>query len=389
MSRSGIGVHLAYWVLLGTLLAGVWGLNQARLDARAQLQAAETMRTRRMERTLADLCAQLTDDLLGAAEAESGRMSRDKLTDIQSAAGQALLILSDEEQGSPWISFWQSLRQYAHERAEALPTGTVGKEDRTRLTDLAKLTLWLADHPSVLLDESTQSLPEGLILPTLQTAYAVEEGKTRRIAEEALGVRGGLRAVKNPPPGLRSYRCTNAGVDVLQSGQLIYLTLTLPEKSGDIGAAEAAVQLEAFARTAGIGRCLVAELSKEGAYYRGRLAPLRRTEAGTIPDLDRTVEIACTAWSGRICYFAAGEYYAPVHYTPPVQETPSVDLELLAHRRGAEIGAAFYYRGRICRPLIYGSRGFAGQTVLCVDALTGREVDLFYASSNNGERVLF
>jgi hypothetical protein len=217
------------------------------------------------------------------------------------------------------------------------------------------------------------------------------ESQTRHIAQRVLKTKGGVTYQKNSPPGIRSYTCGNARVDVLQSGKLLYFSLALKPREGTISREEAADAFTEFIKKEGFGTVQIIDLYQENGQYRGKLAPLGWTaEFGKIPDLDRTIEIGCTAWNGRICYFSAGRYFTAQGEPGHQGVTSESKIEAIAKEQGARIGPAFLYRNRICRPLIYERGGFAGRVVLCVDVATADSVDLFYYSHQRiGEKTLF
>lgn len=384
-------IHFVYLLVIATLFTGIWGLNRARLQAKAQLHAQETARQNDLQQAFSRLCTELSGDLYSAVEADNQRLYLSKMTQIQTAAGQALLLLSEDGRQTPWITFWESLGRYAANEIEQVFEKDNLPTDRINLTQLAEVTEWLSAHPGVLLDETTESLPDELKLPTLQTAYAVEEAKTRSVARRVLGVRGGLTYQENGPPGVRSYTCNNARVDVLQSGELFYFSLQLKQGEGQISPEAAAEAFLQFVKQEGFGNVQIIDLYMEEGLYRGQLAPLGWTARfGKIPDLDRTLEIACTAWNGRICYFSAGRYFTFNEQGGQQGTVSESKIEALAKEKGARIGPAFLYRGRVCRPLIYERGGFAGRAVLCVDAATLNAVDLFYLPhARVGEKALF
>ncbi len=391
MKHKRPGVHICYLLVILTLVCGIVWLWQQRSRTRAAALQREESRQSDLASGMARLCSGLSGDLYSAADAPSPRLYAAKLVRIRAAAGQALVLLSANGRQTPWISFWQSLEDYADQAVADLLESDRLPEDRQTLRLLAELTAWLADHPAAALEEDADALPDDLKLPTLQSAYAVEEKKTLQVAMRALGVRGGLSALSGTPPGVRSYGCSNARVDVLQSGSLLYLSLRLPTKPGSIGSARAAEVFSAFAKQEGLGKVEIIDLYRMGDHYYGRLAPTVKTaEAGVIPDLDRSVEIACTAWSGTVCYFSAGRYYTPRPSKGQGGALAEAQIEAMAAEKGARIGPPFLYSGRICRPLIAERLGFAGRVVHCIDAVTLEEVDLFYVShSRYGERALY
>lgn len=384
-------VHAVYLVVILTLLFGLWGMNRLRSNAVHRLEQVDLQKRSDQLRAFSRLCGELAGDLYSAAEADSRRLYLSKIIEVQTAAGQALLLLSENGRQTPWITFWQSLSSYADQEVEATLNRNEPPEDRNNLRMLGEIAEWLVAHPETLLDETTESLPDDLKLPTLQTVYAVDESQTLRVARRALKLSGGLTRQTGGPPGVRSYGCSNARVDVLTSGQLLYLSLRLPIKEGEIGSERAAEAFRAFLTQEGFGGMQIIDLYREGAEYHGKLAPLVRTpQLGRIPDLDRTVEIACTAWSGSICYFSAGRYFSSSAPTGGQGLINDDRIEALALERGARIGDAFLYRGVICRPLIYERVGFSGRAVLCVDASSGDEVDLFYtAHGRYGKEALY
>ncbi len=391
MKKSGWIVHAVYLLVIVTQLVFVWWLQASRSRAKDELWAAEEQVRSDLQTALGRLCAELSGDLYSAAEADTEQLYLKKLIDVQNASGQALLLLTENGRQTPWLTFWQSLKRYTEGETEATLERESPPEDRENLRLLAELCAWLGDHPQVLLDETGESLPEDLKLPTLQTAYAVDEKTTRRAARRALGVSGGLKELTGGPPGVRSYGCKNARVDVLQSGELLYLYLQLEKREGDIGQDAAAQAFSEFAMREGFGKTELLDLYEEDGLYWATLAPLTRTaELGRIPDLDRTLRIACTGWSGKVCYFSAGNYFTPSEYAGNHGLVSESKIEAAARKKGARIGGAFLYRGRICRPLIYERIGFAGRAVLCLDASTAKEVDLFYAPhARYGERSLY
>ncbi len=391
MKQKSWILHFVYLLVIATLFTCILGINYARLRTKTQLRDHELVAAKDLRQAFARLCTELSGDLYSAVEADDRRLYLSKLVQVQTAVGQAQLLLSNHGRQTPWITFWESLGRYAESEMNRVLETEILPTDRTNLKQLAELNEWLSEHPEVLLDETTESLPDELRLPTLQTAYAVEEAQTRIVACRVLGVRGGLTYRENGPPGVRSYTCANARVDVLQSGKLFYFSIRLKQKEGTISQEAAAESLLKFAKQEGFGNVQIIDLYIEDGLYRGKLAPLSMTESfGKVPDLDRTLEIACAAWNGRICYFSAGRYFTFGEHGRDQGSVSESKIEALAKERGARIGPAFFYRGRICRPLIYERGGLTGRTILCVDAATAQSVDLFYLPhARVGEKVLF
>lgn len=391
MKIRRMGMHLFYGLVIVTLLIGMLWLNHLRSTAKEKLQQTEETQQATVLKAFRKLCAELSGDLYSIAEADTQKIYLMKLSQMQVASGQALLLLSENGRQTPWLTFWNSLETYLTREMEQVIESKPLKTDQRVWSELAAVMEWLSENPKALLDESTESLPDELRLPTLQTAYGVEEEKTLRTAERVLGVQGGLRTVKNTPPGIRSYACSNGRVDVLQSGELLYFTLRLKPKSGEISDAQAKQIFVEFINTQGFGKVELIDLYREDGLIRGKLAPLTVAEQlGSIPDLDRTMEIACTEWSGKVCYFSAGKYYTATKSTSEGLLLSEAKIEAIAAERGARVGLPFRYMGKICRPLIYQRGGFTGRSVLCIDATSGEAVDLFYvARPAVGEKILF
>ena len=380
MKIRRLGIHVFYGIIILTLMLGLLGVNQLRLSAKEQrmIEAAATKESLLL--TLKQLTEEMEGDLFSIAEADTKKIYLLKLGELQIAVGKVRLLLSENGRQTPWINFWQSLETHlTREMGRVIEADKFEGEESIWL-ELAELMTWLADHPEALLDESTKSLPDELTLPTLQTAYEIEEEKTLRVAERVFGVRGGLRKLENTPPGIRSYACENGRADVLQSGELLYFTLSLKPKSGDIGDEPAADHFREFAKAQGLAVELI-DLYREGDLIRGKMVPrISVTQIGRIPDLDRMVEIACTRWSGRICYFSAGKYYTETSLRLDGIFLSDAKIESIAAKRGARVGDPMRYMGRVCRPLVYQRGGYIGRSVLCIDAVSGAEVDLFYVS---------
>lgn len=391
MKIRRIGMHLFYLLVIFTLLIGLFGLNRLRSSAKERLRETEEMHQKTQLTAFSRLCAELSGDLYSISEADTKKIYVMKLSEMQIASGQALLLLSENGRQTPWITFWQSLEAYLSREMERVIESEQIDADQRLWSDLAKVMGWLSENPKALLDESTESLPDDLRLPILQTAYGVEEEKTQRVAERVIGVRGGLRTIKNCPPGIRSYACTNGRVDVLQSGELLYFTLQLEPKTGETSDQEAEQIFLDFAKAQGLGMVALIDLYREDGLIRGKLAPMTVAEQlGKIPDLDRTMEIACTQWSGKVCYFSAGKFFTATKPAAVGLLLSEAKVEKIAAERAARVGPPFRYMGRVCRGLIYQRGGFAGRSVLCIDASTGEQVDLFYiARPSVGEKRLF
>lgn len=385
------GMHLFYLLIIATLAVIALWLFRGRNAVTETYQRKEEQSRSNLLSGIERLCKELAGDLHSAADTTSHRLYLIKLTEIRTAVGQALVLLASDGRQTPWITFWQSLDQYSAEEADRVLEKEQLPEDRENLQMLAEIARWLSAHPEALLDETTESLPDELKLPTLQTAYSVAEKKTLQVARRALNMRGGLTRLAGGPPGIRSYGCANARVDVLQSGELVYLSLHLQPGEGELDDLKAADRMIEFARREGFGAVKLIDLYREGNEYRGRLAPLIKTaQLGWIPNLDRTLEIACTSWSGTVCHFSAGRYFSPSDHLQNQGLINDEKIEALAAQIGARVGDYFYYQGRICRPLISERIGYVGRTVTCVDASSGEEVDLFYVFSRRyGEQALY
>lgn len=372
-------MHLFYWLVIATLIAGIGWVNRLRTNSQMQLQRSENLLYRSLERSFASICGELSGDLYSAVEADSEKLYLRKLTEMQIGAGQALILLSENGRQTPWITFWQSMDTYLRQEHDRILDGGDYTREYSNLHTLAELFEWLSEHSAVILDESMESLPEELEIPTLQTAFGVDKKQTRQVAMRVLGVRGGLKEIDTTPPGICGYSCGNARVDVMQSGELLYFTASFEPKRGSIEDQTAAEIFLKFAQTEGFGKVKIIDLYREHSSIHATLAPLRQTgELGSVPDLDRTMEIACTEWSGRVCYFSAGRYFSSIGKTTIEKLLSASEIEQMALKKGARIGEAFYYHGKLCLPLVYERIGWSGRSILCVDASSGESVDLFY-----------
>ena len=390
MKKMRWGIHSVYVLMIVTLLFGLLSMNRLRLSSKEKLtQTEETIHTAVL-RSLSRLTEEMAGDLYSIAEADTKKIYVMKLSELQISTGQALLLLSENGRNTPWITFWQSLKTHLDLEIERVIESNTMEPNAKLWLEMADLMTWLSKNPKALMDESTDTLPDELKLPTLQTAYEIDEEKTLRVAERVFGVRGGLRKLENTPPGIRSYVCENGRADVLQSGELLYYNLSLKPKAGDIGEERAEEIFLEFAKKQGLGVELI-DLYREEDQIIGKMVPrVSVAQIGRIPDLDRTVEIACTKWSGRICYFSAGKYYTPTSLQTNGLFLPDHKLEEIAAQKGAKVGDPFRYRGRVCRPLIYQRGGYSGRSVLCIDAVSGGQVDLFYVFCPGiGEKKLF
>lgn len=391
MKIQRLGTHLFYCLVILTLIIGLLVLNGLRISSKNRLLSRDEASRESVLEAIERLTEELSGDLYSMTEADTRKLYLMKLNQIQVCIGQAQLLLSENGRQTPWISFWESFENYTRAEAEHAIESEKPNTNIATWEELAVLMAWISENPSALLDESTQSLPDELHLPTLQTAYSVSEEKTLRSAELAFGVKGGLRSIETAPPGIRSYACNNGRADLLQSGELIYFSLQLKPKEGDIGDDCAMQVLKTFARENGLGDMEFIDLYREDDKIVGKLVPLISAEQlGRIPDLDRTVEIACTAWSGRVCYFSAGKYYTASFSDAIGRLMTQSKLEQIASEKNAQVGAPFRYRGKICRSLIYQRGEGSGHSVLCIDASSGESVDLFYVARHNiGAKLLF
>lgn len=391
MKKHRISIHLCYCLVILTLTIGLLSVNGLRISAKYRLKQNEEIH----QETVLNAFKRLTEQMAGAlhsiVEAETPKLYLIKLSQLQVTTGQALLLLSENGQQTPWIGFWQSMEAYLKREAEqVIDSDSINSHSKT-WRELAELMDWLTENPSVLTDNSMNTLPDGLKIPTLQTAYEISEDKTLRIAERVFGAKGGLRLLENTPPGIRSYACNNGRADLLQSGELLYFTLKLSPKEGNVAEQRVKEIFLAFAQTNGFGELEIIDLYQEDNFYRGKLVPkIAAEQLGRIPDLDRTIEIACTAWSGKVCYFSAGKYYTASQSMTNGMLLSEKKIEELAMKKGARIGFPIRYMGKICRPLIYERGGISGHCVLCIDAVSGETVDLFYvARPVKGAKRLF
>ena len=391
MKIQRMSIHLAYSLVILTLIVGMIGMNGLRISAKNRLKNSEEIRRESVVKAFERLTAELSGDLYSMLEADTRKLYLMKLNEIQVSIGQAQVLLSENGRQTPWISFWDSLGSYMNAEVARVSELEQLNNEVVEWKELAILMAWLSENPSVILDESTESLPEDLHLPTLQTAYSVSEEITLRTAERVFGVKGGLRSVKDTSPGIRSYACNNGRADLMQSGELIYFSLRLKSKEGDIGDDRAVQVIKTFARENGMGDMELIDLYREDNRIVGKLVPkISAEQLGRILDLDRVVEIACTAWSGRVCYFSAGKYYAASQSTIVGLLMSPSKLEKLASEKGAQVGSLFRYKGKICRSLIYRQGEGDGHSVLCVDAVSGEALDLFYVQRYSlGAKLLF
>lgn len=390
MKTIRLGMHSVYCLVIITLMLALLGVNRMRMSAKEKLLLAERSEKEELLMELGSLAEEMAGDFFSIAEADSKQIYVMKLSELQTTTGQAGLMLSQKGRQTPWGSFWKSLKtRLERELSQAIEADQVDTDEKLWI-ELANLMEWLSKNPEAFLDESTKSLPEELSLPTLQTAYEIEEERTVRVAEKVFGVRGGLRKLANTPPGVRSYVCDNGRADVLQSGELLYFSLSLSPKEGEIGEDMAAEIFLDFAQKQGLSLELI-DLYSQGDRIIGKMVPsISVAQLGRIPDLDRTVEIACTRWSGRICYFSAGQYYTAASFKFNGLLLHQTKIEEIAAKRGARIGEPFRYMGRVCLPLVYQRGGYSGRSVLCIDAVNGNEVDLFYVTrTGNSVKRLF
>ena len=114
MKQSRWITHTVYLLVISTLLAGVWGLNHARLNAKAQLRSVENAKQDDLKMAFGRLCTELSGDLFSAVEADNLKLYLTKMTQVQTASGQALLLLSEDGRklrGSHFGNRWADLQK--------------------------------------------------------------------------------------------------------------------------------------------------------------------------------------------------------------------------------------------------------------------------------------
>lgn len=382
MKKSNLKVHIVYWLFIGMMAVGLTAvvvtMRNGQKKLTAEMEAEDTLDRAQLVGSI----GQAEEALRTAAYSENPTVYAGKMQILAESSAAASLLTEQRDPASVWMMLWKKLSDFAGEEiAGALGQSTVSP-DSARLAAYADLLAKLKESPDAL-DGELWDLPEGLAPPKLQTEFSLGEEQLREKAARLLSVGGGLlKKADAGMPGIARYRCSNAEIDLLVSGALVYLDLQLERGEGSIGREEGLERLRTFAGQEGYPSTQVTDLyEEEGILWAKMAETVVMPPYGRIKNLDRSLLAACTLWSGRVCHFEvlaadrtalhpesnAGGGVAAVGLLSEAK------LKKLAGARNAQLGEAVICRGRLCRTLILEQGNPEGAICLYLDAIDGIE----------------
>lgn len=326
-----------------------------------------------------------------ASHTESAAVYASKLQQFAEGCAGAALLTQQRDPSSAWGIFWTRLTDFA----EGEITNAIGKvkvEPNSALIDsYADILAKLKRTPEAIDGPLWEDLPDELKIPNLQTEFSIGDDALKTTAAKKLKISGSLlKKVDSGMQGIARYRCSNAEIDLLISGQLVYLDLELPQREGNIGRTEGIRRLTEFVGEEGYSRTEVVDLYEhEGVLWAKMVPTVKVTHFGDVKNLDRPLIAACTLWSGRVCHFEVKPNLSSDSMFDVTGEVSiSLDqmlsekrLKKLAEEKNATLGESVICRGKLCRTFILDREEDGGEVCLYVDVSDGseRELALRYA----------
>lgn len=383
MKKRNYKLHVVYLFCIAILAVSCMALFIRMRSERVQMQErVDTAKLLDRERLVSSI-EQAENALRMAAYSESPTVYAVKMQQLSEAVASAALLTEQIDPASVWGMFWKRLSVFAEQEIRAAIDQTHLAPNDALLISYADTLAKLKTQPEALEGALWADLPTGLKMPDLQTEFSLGEEELKSAAAKRLNIGSELlKKVEAGLPGIVRYRCANAEIDLLISGQLVYLDLQLPPKSGHIGLDEGIRRLTAFAEEEGYGETEVFDLYENEGILWAKMAPtVELGRLGAVKDLDRPLIAACTLWSGRVCHFEADiSESREVSYTSEALLSEK-RMKRLAEQKNAVIGESVICKGRICRTLIL-NRAADGRSVhLYLDATDGSECELAIRNS--------
>lgn len=316
-----------------------------------------------------------------AAHCVSPSVYAAQMNAFSEGCAMAALLTEQSDPSSVWLILWRGLSDFAAREIER----SVGEErvqpDGALIDSYADLLAKLSNSPEALEGPLWEDLPEGLGIPHFQTDFSLSHDQLKKNAAKLLNISEGLlKEVEIGMPGLVRYRLTNAEIDLLVSGQLVYFDLRLPQRAGRIGYEEGVQYLTDFASREGYPASEVIDLYEYDGILWAKLAPTVKVEPfGAVKNLDCPLIAACTLWNGRICHFEVRSDPSRLEQASDAGNDRSVKLlsekrmKALAEERNASLGEAVICKGTLCRTLVFEEEKSGRCVSLYVDAIDGSE----------------
>lgn len=389
MKKRSIKLHLIYWFVIALLIVSIIALFVLMKNQRRELlERSEAASTLDREQLIGSIEA-AQGALRMAAHSESPTVYAAKMQQFAEGCAGAALLTQQRDPASAWGIFWTRLSAFAGQEIAR----TIGEQsvvpDVALLSSYADILARLMEAPEALEGPLWEELPDELKPPELQTEFSLGEDQLKSTAAKHLNIGNGLlKKVDSGMAGIVRYKCANAEIDLLISGQLVYLDLQLPPKEGSIGRTEGIRRLTEFAGAEGFAKAEVIDLYENEGILWAKLVPtVRVTHYGAVKNLDRPIIAACTLWSGRVCHFEVSGIETG---GDSLRDEMSVDantllsesrMKKLAQTKGATLGEAVLCKGRLCRTLIVDSKADGRSVHIYLDAADGseREVALRYS----------
>lgn len=386
MKKREYKVHILYGLTIAMLLLGATVVVMLMRNKEAEwLNASEEAQMLDREQLVGTI-GQAESALRLAAYTVNPTVYAAKMQTLAESCAGAAVLTEQHDPASAWSVIWVRLRDFAEQEiADAVEKKVVTPNGRL-LAQYADLLAKLREEPSALEGPLWEDLPEGLTLPKLQTEFSIGEEKLKEKASSILRVGGLLRKAESGLPGIVRYRCSNAEIDLLMSGKLVYFDLQLSRQEGNIGRSEGVRRLNEFVKHEGYAGVDLLDLYENDGILWARMVPsYDLTPLGKkVKDLDHPIYAACTLWSGRICHFEVDmpdgltDHAAPngggqIAHTGLLSEAK---LKKLADEKNAELGEAVICKGRLCRTLTLNDRADGRTICIYVDAIDGSERDL-------------
>lgn len=386
MKKRNVKVHIFYWLFIAALTI-VSAAIIVMMHGREEKLIARTQSAQILDRErLVSAIGQAESALRLAAHTASPSVYASKMQMLAEESAAAALLTEQMESASAWLIFWQRLSDFAEEEIER----TVGTDrfspDVLLLDRYADILGTLKESPDALKGALWEDLPEALSAPRLQTQFSLSADELRACAARALGVGDDLlKKEEIPMKGLARFHCSNAEIDLLISGQIVYLDLRLPRREGNIGKPAAIRRMCDFAEQEGYGKAEVIDLYEYEGILWAKMAPtVRVSELGNVKNMDCPLLAACTLWSGRVCHFEVNITQISEEGTAGAlsaqKRLSERKMEKLAAQRKASLGETVIWEGKLCRTLILDREVDGGVVYLYLDAENGHErgIELYY-----------
>lgn len=387
MKKRNIKVHILYCLFLG-LLAIAFAASVRMMHGREEKLIAEMQTAQILDKErLVGAVGQAENALRLAAHTSNPVVYASKMQRLAEECTAAALLTERMESGSAWLIFWERLSDFAEHEIEQSISDEGFVPDTILLDRYADVLAALKQSPDALEGALWDDLPEALSAPRLQTQFSLSEDELRICAAKAIGVGDDLlKKDESPMRGVARFHCSNAEIDLLVSGQIVYLDLRLPRREGNIGRPAAIRRMLDFAEQEGYGNTRVIDLYEyQGVLWAKMVPSVEVAKFGKVKNLDCPLVVACTLWSGRVCHFECD--VIQINGEGGVADYAAAKLlsdhkmaELAAERK-ASLGETVIWKGILCRTLVMDREADGGFVYLYLDASDGSErgIELYYS----------